>query len=485
MTDDIRFDDYEFEIFNLDSNTFDVREDTQKESSNELKRKSSSISNVEEPQQLPPYQDLRRRTASSNSTQTLAGKIENLNSMISSLENELKDSQNVRIKILKNIYQNQVNVYSQQMNPTNVENRKRRLTSVMEYTKKSSSGSRVQMPIQNVIPKEIVSRMVRFAKFNMYEEFENDLCMLPNMVNAYNYDGTPLIFSAIYAKSTLFIKRFQQMGNNFMSLSHHGQTIFHYAVLMNADMCIIQYLNGEFPFMVNYPDSNGDTPLHLAIRAKNLPLVQFLVTIADMRYVKNEQMTYLHAAIIESSQEVIDFMMVNCKRTNYNGNTIFMLCAMYNRKLEIGMICNEDFTAVNIHDENVLFCLVRGSHSSLMNAIIARNHNLLDQVNIAGRSLLHYAARSLKINEFIHLYLQCSTDIHNHKCDDGWNILTDAIVFCNPHVANFLYFMGHPIQKMSDLKSARDYNPGLVNFALEQFCPHEGFIKYLSDRFKI
>lgn len=486
MTDDIRFDDYEFELFNLASKDFDLREEQSNESAqptNEHKRKSDNISNMDVSGDHPSYQPMR--LSSMSLSQNLSGKIDNLSTVISSLENELKDTKNVRIKVLKNIYQNQVNVYSQQMNPTKVENRKRRMTDVLQHPNKISNTSNDtnQPELQNVIPREVVARFVKFAKYNMYEEFLYVLDKMSIPINAYNYDGTPLIFSAIHANTPLFIKKFEHMCNNFAALSRLGQTILHYAVLMNANMRIISYIVEMYPFMKNHPDVNGDTPLHLAIRCKNIDLVKFLVPFTTMSYLKSDGMSYLHAAIIESSQEIIDIMMTKCRNTKYNGNTTFMLSAMYNRKLSIDMICSDDFTALNIHDENVLFCLVRGGHVSLMKAIIVRNPSLLDQVNIAGRSILHYAARKLHLNDFVDLYLQCSTDIHNHKCDEGWNILSDAIVYLNHSVSHFLFFMGHKIQKGYDLKSCRDYSEGLVHFVLSEYVPNDSFITYLSRYF--
>jgi len=133
-------------------------------------------------------------------------------------------------------------------------------------------------------------------------------------------------------------RKIQEEGDRFIKLSGKD-AIIHYMMSMGKDMdekLIIKYLNY---FVSKGADVNAknthsnSTPLHEAVRSRNIEIVKFLVTNgADVNAKGAAGFTPLHIAAADGNIEVVEFLISNRANiiiTNNSGETALDLATKY------------------------------------------------------------------------------------------------------------------------------------------------------------
>jgi len=152
-----------------------------------------------------------------------------------------------------------------------------------------------------------------------------DSANVSELINFQDEEGWTILHHAVSERYLKLVHELLDWGADVTAASFcHGNSALHLAVSdgrrknsgnLSMLRCLLEHKNGYNSDNVNLQDDNGWTALHLAVCCKNLPVVEFLSQIIDVRIRNADGDTALHAAVTvryRAPQQIIDLLLCGC-----------------------------------------------------------------------------------------------------------------------------------------------------------------------------
>ena len=209
--------------------------------------------------------------------------------------------------------------------------------------------------ISKCLPHDISKELKhKLRAYSLTNDFAEGLLLI-----AFRRKNSPFI--AIVLEGLLSVKlksinRVQILHRAIVLAKQNGyESLFHFAYKYCCQKTV-KYLfdDNVNPTMINSPDCNGATPLHLAVQTDNSKCVEILLANAscDPNVVNSEGDTPLHIACQQGSVEIIDLLLstenFNLSQLNSKGNTVLHLAVQSKDR-----ICVEKLLASTSCDPNI------------------------------------------------------------------------------------------------------------------------------------
>lgn len=304
---------------------------------------------------------------------------------------------------------------------------------------------------------------IKYMKFNMYTEFNAELENFQGINSECDIEGNYLIHYAALCKNSLFLKRLISANADISLLAADGSSFVHF-IYHDIDPNILPN------WQIDLRNKFGRTPLHGAIIRGNISMVEYLVSHVNMNTVLPENgYTYLHFAIYRKQSEIAKFLIEysDLKTKDIFGNNIAMIRAKEKSDIFDTRFCYPGiYEEENAEHKNIFHILMECEDTTQWKLVYKKFPYLLSFIDINDRTVLHYAARFMNVQQFDELVGSVHPTLYSLKDLGGWNIATEAAVHANCCLLDYISKLGVEVSKLEELESLRGYNPGIVKIAL-------------------
>lgn len=132
-----------------------------------------------------------------------------------------------------------------------------------------------------------------------------------SQIDTQDSSGTTPLMMAVERSDTKFFQYFVEKGANFGILNDSGSNLFHIACLASSNPSIIRSLFSHQELKVNHLNSEGETPLHLAIQKGHLPTLTLLLEhpSIDVNLLNLKGISPLHLAVEKNSLPIVKLLL--------------------------------------------------------------------------------------------------------------------------------------------------------------------------------
>lgn len=280
--------------------------------------------------------------------------------------------------------------------------------------------------------------------------FKNDIEEVKNIltsktyvdINEKNKEGSnPLIYS-LSQKNYDMIYTLLEHGADTNVFDKNKKSVLHYAVELN-DYGIIKKIINTKPNL-EYKDSLGRTPLHLAVFLGYINIAMLLIEHgASVKTYDNNQSSLLHTICQHGDNQFLDMLLsmeLDINATDVNGMPPIFYAAIFNQAITVLFLLkrNADDDTILENGNNIL--LVASAHGSkdVIEALIDMGFDI-NFTNYQNETALHVAIKSRDLNTILSL-LKHGIDT-NINSKNG-TVLHEAVAINSPEIISFLMLYG-------------------------------------------
>ena len=203
---------------------------------------------------------------------------------------------------------------------------------------------------------------------------------------------------------------------------------------------------------VNSVDKNKDTPLSLAAKQNNMPLVKFLISIgADPNIVTNAGKTPLIYAIESKAEKVGEYLIKHKAEINPEGtSTTPLIAAITSNNPAFGFLLISKNAQIDATDSNGLTALqyaVKAHSFEAVSMLLSKGANL-SVVDSKGNTLLHIACTTGSY-EIVQLLISKGLDV-NARNNFKETPLHSAVIGGNTNIINLLVATGSQVYAINN-----------------------------------
>lgn len=274
---------------------------------------------------------------------------------------------------------------------------------------------------------------------------------LKKKVNETDHNGNTPLHLAVKMEYKEHVHMLIAAGADLHVSNHLQQTLLHIAAYSSGGELMSLLLESGLKDKVNAADSDGNTPLHIALQHKNAKHARLLIAAgADLHTTNKEQKTLLHAAANDSTGEILKLLLKNGLQDAVNARDVYGKTPLHDAVIKnsvkaarILIAAGADILTTNEKQETLLHTAVhdRNTSGELLSLLLA--HGLKEAVNatdLNGETAL-YTAVQRGHEKHARILIAAGADIHT-TCENQETLLHAAVQGENREILKLLLDSG-------------------------------------------
>lgn len=274
---------------------------------------------------------------------------------------------------------------------------------------------------------------------------------LKDKINVANCNGETPLHNALRYGNKKAARMLIAAGADLHTTNKDQQTLLHAAVDSEAGELLRPLLESGLQDKVNAADSDGNTPLHIALQHKNAKHARLLIAAgADLHTTNKKQQTLLHAAANDSTGEILKLLLKNGLQDAVNARDVYGKTPLHDavtknsvKAARILIAAGADLLTTNEKQETLLHTAVhdRNTSGELLSLLLARGlKEAVNATDLNGETAL-YTAVQRGHEEHARILIAAGADIHT-TCENQETLLHAAVQGENREILKLLLDSG-------------------------------------------